>query len=126
MKNEDIIINYYNVQNKRLNILRKLVKLNPIDYLRVSNAIGKAEELRRVSSKFYPNESIDTDYSIANDLEYTLRLNTFIRKYQTFFVNYQKLENECHSIENIAENFIDRYIEEETLETNKRKVKSTF
>lgn len=121
MKKDDIIVNYYNKQNERLEALRELVKLNPIDYLRVSNACKQAEKLRELSVKYYPTESIDIDYSVANDLEYTLRLNTFIKKYQKLFYEYQKLENDGYGLEDFALDFIDRYIEDNS--KNKRKVK---
>ena len=125
-KEKEIIINdYYNIQNERLDALRHLVKLGPIDSLKVKNAINQANKLREVSVKCYPNESIDADYTVANDLEYTLRFNAFMRMCNGAFKKYQKIENDGYGLEDFAISFIDRFIEEkeDKEKENKRKVK---
>jgi len=128
MKNEKDIANHYNKQKERLEVLRKLVKLNPVEYLIISDEICKAKKYREKITKYYPHESIDSDYTNANNLEYTLRLNAFIRKYQAFFAEYQKLENYKSGVENLALNFIDRYVQdnednEKEKEKGKEKIK---
>ena len=121
MEKENIMTNFYKLQNERLEALRKLVKLNPVDYIRVSNARKQAERVRELTTEYYPYDSIDVDYSVANDLEYTLRLNTFIKKYQKSFYEYQKLENENYCIEDFAIDLIDKYLQ--NMYNDNRKVK---
>ena len=121
MEKENIMTNFYKLQNERLEALRKLVKLNPVDYIRVSNARKQAERVRELTIEYYPYDSIDADYSVANDLEYTLRLNTFIKKYQKSFYEYQKLENENYCIEDFAIDLIDKYLQ--NMYNDNRKVK---
>lgn len=121
MEKDNTVISYYKKKKERLEALRVLVKLSPIDYLRVLNAKNQAEHIRNLTAKFYPNDSIDTDYTIANDLEYALRLNTFMRKSQKSFYDYQKIENECFGLEDYTIDYIDTFVEENKKE--KRKVK---
>ena len=121
MEKDNIIFNYYEKQKERLKALRELVKLNPIDYLRVSNAIKQEDKVREINEKYNESDKIDMEFSVANDLEYTLRLNAFMKKYYEIFYAYQKSENDQYGLEDFALDFVDKYIQDNY--NNKRKVK---
>ena len=66
-------------QGDLLEALRELVKLNPVDYIRVKRARMQAESFRDLYIRENPSDIIGVDYSIADDLEYQLRLAAYER-----------------------------------------------
>ena len=105
------IDDYYAKQKERLKYLRELVILNPIDKMRVLHARSYSEKYRAFYNKINPNDVIETDYSVADDLEYTLRYKSFVKKLEKDFVGYLNLEKDGYGLEEYAENTLNNYIE---------------
>ena len=102
---------YYQNQKERLYYLRELVVLNPIDKLRVLHARSLSEKYRNFYNMYNPNDIIETDYSVADDLEYTLRYKTFVKKLEKDFISYLNLEKDGYGLEEHAESVLNNYIE---------------
>jgi len=98
--------------SKELRILREVVKLNPIDSLRVLRARKQAEYLRELYVKQNPTDIIEVDYSLADDLEYSLRFSALERSMENDFKKYIALENDGLGLCEYVQSYLDQKINE--------------
>ena len=110
MNNESIDMNkYYDEQKDKLETLREIEKLNPINFLRVAKARMEAEKLRELYIKENPSDIIETDFSVAEDLEYELLFNQLRRRVTKDWKDYIKLEQDGFGLDEYIEEVINSY-----------------
>ena len=80
-------------QEKKLEILRKLVNLNPIDFIKVQRA-------RKI------------DYSISDNLEFALRMRTLENIMFKDWKKYIKFENDGVSLTEYADDLLEQKLHE--------------
>lgn len=99
-------------QFNRLESLRKMTKLNLIDYFRVRRARKQAERLRDCYIKLNPSDIIEVDYSVANDLETSLRFGQLMRDVEKAWKRYSELEHDGCGLSEFAEGFLKQQMNE--------------
>lgn len=99
-------------QADKLNALRQFVKLNPLDFMRVRRARKQAEAFRELYIRENPSDIIGVDYSVADDLEYQLRLAGLERDMEKSWRAYLSMENDGYGLRDFAEDFLKQYINE--------------
>ena len=77
---------------KKLNYLRKTVTLKPSEYIKVAKARKSAMRLTELYNKHEKRDLIGVDYSVADQLEYELRMKTYERIMYKMWVSYGKNE----------------------------------
>ena len=100
-------------QFNRLESLRKMTKLNLFDYFRVRRARSQAESLRDCYIKLNPSDIIGVDYSVANDLEASLRFGQLMRDVAREWKRYSDLEHDGCGLAEFAEGFLKQQMNEE-------------
>jgi hypothetical protein len=103
-------------QRDKLMALRNMVKLNPIDFLKVKRACVQAEKFRDLYIKENPSDIIGVDYSIAEDLEYQLRLSTLERSMEREWRSYLDVEHDGLGLREYALGYLDQYMKEQSSE----------
>ena len=100
----------------RLEALRELTHLSPVDYVRIANAKKKDDKLA------FSHENFETgmEHCSANELEYFIRLNKFSYMIEPSWHEYTKVEHDCFSLLEFAENVLDNFVAEK-LESNARR-----
>ena len=97
-------------QGERLEALRELVKLNPVDYIRVKKARMQAEAFRDLYIRENPSDIIGVDYSIADDLEYQLRLAAYERICEPGWRAYLNMEHDGYGLREYAVDGLKQYL----------------
>ncbi len=95
-------------KEERLKILRKVTKLDFRSFVTVYHECKKAERLRNQQYLSDSTHCYSTDYSIANELEYELRMDILRRKLSEPFIRYISVENDGATLEF----FVEKYLEE--------------
>ena len=102
---------------KRLEALREITKLSPVDYIRIASARKKENRFGSLHERF---ES-EIDYSSAEELEYFLRFQKFAYMIEPTWHEYTKVEHDCFSLIEFAENALDDFaLEREAVKSRKR------
>ena len=99
-------------QRKRLESLREMTTLNPFDYFRVKNARWQAERFRDIYISENQSDIIETDYSVADDLEYFLRFRQWERDVKSAWLKYLGLENDRYGLSEFAEDSLLKHMNE--------------
>ena len=99
-------------QEEKLRALREFIKLNPVDFMRVRRARKQAEAFRELYIRENPGDIIGVDYSIADDLEYQLRLAGLERDMEKSWRAYLSMEHDGYGLRDFAEDFLKQYINE--------------
>lgn len=102
----------YEEQTNRLESLREITRLNPIDFFRVQQARRQAEKFRELYIKENPSDIIGVDYSVADDLEYSLRFRQLERNVEKSWKSYLGLENDGYGLAQYAEDFLLQHMNE--------------
>ncbi len=103
---------------EKLEILRNLTTLNPLDALKVSKARKAAEKFRDVYIRENPSDVIGVDYTEANSIEYSLRFHTLEKNLTKDWQNYLKVEADGIGLREYTEDILNSRLEE--LHQNKR------
>ena len=110
MKNESTDINsFYDERRERLESLRQLEKLNPINYIRVAKAKMDAEKLKELYIKQNPGDIIETDFSVAEDLEYELLFSQLRKSVMKEWKEYIDLEKDGFGLDEYTEEVIKSF-----------------
>lgn len=71
-----------------LNYLRENTSLSPIEVLKVKREQITAENNRKFYMKYEPSDLIEADYTVADQLEYNLRLKAFKHSVEKLWLEY--------------------------------------
>ena len=103
----------YTVNKEELEFLRNNTTLNPIDSAKVIIARRRADKIRDDYIKFNPTNIIEVDYSIADELEYQLRKNAWMKSCEKSWKEYIRIENDGYGLIEFAEDQLKRKIKEQ-------------
>jgi len=92
----------YEFKYKRLEALREITKLSPINEIRVSLAKEESEEK-------------------ANELEYVLREKKLLKNYEKTWQMYLELEHDGLGLKEFAYSALDDYIKEKEIKRIRKK-----
>ena len=95
---------------ERLEALRDMTTLNPIASIKVLKARKDAEKMSDLYNKYEPNDHIGTDYSTANNLEYSLRMEALERKLENSWQAYLAIEKDGFGLIDFAEETLNQHI----------------
>ena len=96
--------------NEELEALRELTKLNPIAYAKVMKARKEAELYRDLYVKYHPNAPIEVDYSTADELEFSLRMNALERIAEKGWKKYIEVEKDGYGLNQYTNDLITQHI----------------
>ncbi len=97
-------------QRTELDALRDMVKLNPFDYFRVQRARRQAEKFRDLYIKENPSDIIGVDYTIADDLEHSLRFRALERRVEKSWRDYLKVERDGYGLNDYARDVLNEFM----------------
>lgn len=109
------------IQIDQLLALREITKLNPIAYAKVLKARNDAEQLRNLYIQYEPNDIIGVDYSTANELEYSLRMQALERSVEKDWIKYIEKENDGFGLADYAYDVLQLYIRNKNQKANKQR-----
>ncbi len=92
-------------------LLRKITKLNIVDFVRVRRECSKAEEVVHMLIKHDPTHTYSVDYTKAIDLEIRLRTNTLKYNLYDEWKKYISVEKDGFTLEQYALRFLNDYAE---------------
>ena len=98
-------------QDDMLMALREFVKLNPLDYVRVKRARKQAEAFRELYIRENPSDIIGVDYSVADDLEYQLRLAALERSLEKEWRAYLAVEHDGYGLRDYTMDALEQYLQ---------------
>ena len=110
----------YLLQEERLEALRHLTRLTPMEKLKVKKAVKRAQKVSELFGEFNYGDNPEVDYSVANALEFMLRFNALKRMLEKDYMSYIYSEKEGYSLDKCANDVIMGYINKYS-ETNKRR-----
>jgi len=108
--NEKVNIEKKMVDHNVLNYLRENTNLNPIDLLKIKKEVIIAKKNRDFYNKNEPNDLIEIDYTIAEQLEYQFRLTAFERSVEKLWLEH----GDGLDLSEFAMNIIQQHINEQS------------
>ena len=111
---------FYFDKDARLEALRHLTRLTPMEKMKVKNARKRAEKVSELFGDFNYGDNLTVDYSVANSLEYAYRFNALKRILEKDYKKYIYSEKGGSTLDECAKEVIERYINKNN-ETNDRK-----
>lgn len=109
---------------EELECLRELTKLGFIDKMKVFRARKEAEEFRELDIKYGPDDSVDVDYSLADNMEINLRKRALQNKLEAEWKDYIYAEHDGYSLSQYAESTLNQYMEKKQEKIKKLNIKN--
>ena len=100
----------YDVKYEVLEGLREITKLNPIAEFKILRARRQADKFIDIYRKLNPGDEMSVDYSVANDLEYELRMEALSRSLEKGWAQYIALENDGLGLEDYVSDYLVNYM----------------